>query len=76
MDNKERNLFNGSLYCLNRSLKLIKVDTKYIISKGRVWIIYEVKTSELRGRGGAGFSTTGCGVGVTLIPPPFSKSPK
>ena len=32
-------------------------DTKDIISKGREWIINEVKTSELRGRGGAGFST-------------------
>ena len=32
-------------------------DTKNIISKGREWIINEVKTSELRGRGGAGFST-------------------
>ena len=32
-------------------------DTKNIISKGRDWIINEVKTSELRGRGGAGFST-------------------
>ena len=31
-------------------------DTKDIISKGREWIISEVKTSELRGRGGAGFS--------------------
>ena len=30
---------------------------KNIISKGREWIINEVKTSELRGRGGAGFST-------------------
>ncbi len=32
-------------------------DTKNIISKGRKWIINEVKNSELRGRGGAGFST-------------------
>ena len=38
MDNKERNLFNGSLYCLNRNLKLIKVDTKYIISNGPAFI--------------------------------------
>jgi NADH-quinone oxidoreductase subunit F len=30
---------------------------KRLISKGRDWIINEVKTSELRGRGGAGFST-------------------
>ena len=32
-------------------------DTKNIILKGRDWIINEIKTSELRGRGGAGFST-------------------
>ena len=32
-------------------------NTKDLISKGREWIINEVKTSELRGRGGAGFST-------------------
>ena len=28
---------------------------KTLISKGREWIINEIKTSELRGRGGAGF---------------------
>ena len=32
-------------------------DTKNLISKGRNWIIDEVKTSERRGRGGAGFPT-------------------
>jgi NADH-quinone oxidoreductase subunit F len=31
--------------------------TKALISKGRDWIIEEVKNSGLRGRGGAGFST-------------------
>ena len=31
-------------------------DTKEIISKGREWIISEVKKSELRGRGGRRFS--------------------
>ena len=30
-------------------------DTKNIISKGREWIINEVKISEFRGRGGARF---------------------
>ena len=33
------------------------VNTKEIIEKGRDWIIEEIKTSELRGRGGAGFPT-------------------
>jgi len=32
-------------------------DTKEIIAKGKDWIINEVKLSELRGRGGAGFPT-------------------
>ena len=32
-------------------------DTKSLISKGAEWIINEVKSSELRGRGGAGFPT-------------------
>ena len=31
--------------------------TKDFITKGREWIIEEVKASGLRGRGGAGFST-------------------
>ena len=33
------------------------VNTKDLIQKGRDWIINEIKTSELRGRGGAGFPT-------------------
>ena len=33
------------------------VGTKDLIEKGRDWIINEVKTSELSGRGGAGFPT-------------------
>ncbi|MCW9032672.1 MAG: NADH-quinone oxidoreductase subunit NuoF [Rhodospirillales bacterium] len=32
-------------------------DTKDILAKGRDWVIEEVKTSGLRGRGGAGFGT-------------------
>ena len=32
-------------------------DTKEICEKGRDWIINEIKSSELRGRGGAGFPT-------------------
>ena len=32
-------------------------DIKEICEKGREWIINEIKTSELRGRGGAGFPT-------------------
>ena len=33
------------------------INTKDLIEKGRDWIINEVKASELRGRGGAGFPT-------------------
>ena len=33
------------------------INTKEIISKGRDWIVNEVKESLLRGRGGAGFPT-------------------
>ncbi len=32
-------------------------DTKALIEKGHDWVINEVKTSDLRGRGGAGFPT-------------------
>ena len=32
-------------------------NTKTLIEKGRDWIIEEMKKSELRGRGGAGFPT-------------------
>ena len=33
------------------------INTKELCSKGRDWIINEIKASELRGRGGAGFPT-------------------
>mgnify|MGYP001465870440 CR=1 FL=1 len=35
------------------------VNTKEIIDKGREWIINEIKESQLRGRGGAGFHRGG-----------------
>ena len=38
MDNPERKIKNGSLYCLDRSLKLHKVDTKYYITNGPAFI--------------------------------------
>ena len=38
MDNLERKIKNGSLYCLDRSLKLHKVDTKYYITNGPAFI--------------------------------------
>ncbi len=38
MDNLERNLENGSLYCLEKNLNLIKVDTDYITTNGPAFI--------------------------------------
>ena len=32
-------------------------ETKMLCDKGKEWIISEIKASELRGRGGAGFPT-------------------
>ena len=32
-------------------------NTRDLLLKGKEWIINEIKTSELRGRGGAGFPT-------------------
>ncbi len=53
-----KNLYNEQGWELENALKRDDwSDTKKIIDKGRDWIINEIKTSELRGRGGAGFST-------------------
>ena len=38
MDNSERKIKNGSLYCLDKKLRLHKVDTKYYITNGPVFI--------------------------------------
>ena len=61
LEDKDRifkNLYNDS----GADLDAAKIrgdwsNTKEICSKGRDWIIEEVKKSELRGRGGAGFPT-------------------
>ena len=53
-----KNLYNELGWEIESSLKRDDwKNTKDLISKGREWIINEIKTSELRGRGGAGFST-------------------
>ena len=53
-----KNLYNEYGWKINDALKRDDwKNTGDIISKGREWIINEVKKSELRGRGGAGFST-------------------
>ena len=46
--------------------------TKDICLKGREWIINEIKTSELRGRGGAGFPT---GLKWSFAPKELGSSP-
>tara|TARA_B100001996_G_scaffold303921_1_gene244752 strand:+ start:627 stop:1529 length:903 start_codon:yes stop_codon:yes gene_type:complete len=38
MDNLERNIKKGSLYCINNDLKLKKVDTNYYITNGPAFI--------------------------------------
>ena len=53
-----KNLYNDHGLEMDNAIKRDDwKDTKNIILKVRDWIINEVKTSELRGRGGAGFST-------------------
>ena len=53
-----KNLYNNLGWEINHAIEREDwSNTKEIISKGSEWIINEIKTSELRGRGGAGFST-------------------
>ena len=53
-----KNLYNNYGWKIEKAIERDDwKDTKKLISKGREWIINEVKISELRGRGGAGFST-------------------
>ena len=53
-----KNLYNDYGWEIDNAIKRDDwKDTQNLISKGREWIINEVKISELRGRGGAGFST-------------------
>ena len=53
-----KNLYNEHGWEIDNALKRDDwSNTNNLISKGRDWIIDEIKISELRGRGGAGFST-------------------
>ena len=53
-----KNLYNDYGWEIDNALKRDDwKGTKELISKGKDWIINEIKVSELRGRGGAGFST-------------------
>ena len=52
------NLYGDESFDLSSSLKRGDwKNTKEILAKGKDWIIEEIKKSELRGRGGAGFPT-------------------
>ena len=52
------NLYNDESWKIDSAISRGEwKNTKEIISKGKDWIINEIKTSELRGRGGAGFPT-------------------
>ena len=51
-----QNLYNDNGADINSAQKRGDwINTKEILNKGRDWIINEIKSSELRGRGGAGF---------------------
>jgi len=53
-----KNLYNDYGWQIESAIKIGDwKNTKEICSKGKEWIINEIKTSELRGRGGAGFPT-------------------
>ena len=61
LEDKDRiflNLYNDYGSNLNEAKKRGDwLNTKDICAKGRDWIIKEIKESQLRGRGGAGFPT-------------------
>ena len=61
LEDKDRifqNLYNDAGTDINSALNRGDwKNTKNICEKGRDWIINEIKESELRGRGGAGFPT-------------------
>ena len=51
-----KNLYNNLGWEIDKSLDRSDwQNTRELISKGRDWIIKEIKDSELKGRGGAGF---------------------
>ena len=53
-----KNLYNNLGWEIDKAIERDDwKNTKKLFQKEKEWIINEVKTSELRGRGGAGFST-------------------
>jgi len=68
-----KNLYNDLGWDIDSAIKRGDwVQTKDLISKGKEWIIKEVKDSELRGRGGAGFPT---GLKLSFAPKKIGSRP-
>ena len=68
-----KNLYNDFGWEIQSALKRGDwIKTEEIISKGKDFIIKEIKDSELRGRGGAGFPT---GLKLSFAPKKISSRP-
>ena len=68
-----KNLYNDLGWDVDSAIKRGDWDqTKDMISKGKDWIIQEIKDSELRGRGGAGFPT---GLKLSFAPKKIGSRP-
>jgi len=68
-----KNLYNDLGEDINSSIKRGDwSNTKELCEKGREWIINEIKSSELRGRGGAGFPT---GLKWSFVPKKVTSRP-
>ncbi len=68
-----KNLYNDMGWNIDSALKRGDwANTKEFILKGSEWIINEIKSSELRGRGGAGFPT---GLKLSFAPKKTSSRP-
>ena len=63
-----KNLYGDDSFELSSALKKRDWnDTDKILAKGKDWIISEIKNSELRGRGGAGFPTRSSGLSLQRL---------
>ncbi len=76
LDNKDKiftNIYGNNSPNLDSSIRRGNWDsTKYLLDKGKDWIIDEMKSSGLRGRGGAGFPT---GLKWSFMPKEVSERP-
>ena len=76
LDNKDKiftNIYGNNSPNLDSAIRRGNWDsTKYLLDKGKDWIIDEMKSSGLRGRGGAGFPT---GLKWSFMPKEVSERP-